>query len=76
MWNIAANGTYEFHSEAGDRAPSQAGTISARGGAWSIQAQNMKWTDTGTYTFQAPGTMIATGKLGTGTWHRVTYKDE
>jgi hypothetical protein len=29
------------------------------------------YTDGGTYTFQAPDRLLATGKLGTGAWHRV-----
>jgi hypothetical protein len=71
VWRIAANGTYEFHSEAGDGAPPQAGTIAAGGGKWSIRALNNGYTDGGTYTFQAPDRLLATGKLGTGAWHRV-----
>jgi hypothetical protein len=66
VWRIAANGTYEFHSEAGDGAAPQAGTVSASNGKWSNG-----WTDGGTYTFQAPNTLLATGKLGTGAWRRV-----
>jgi hypothetical protein len=66
---IASNGTYEFHSEAGDGAPSQAGTFSASGGHWSMHATNGD-TDGGTYKFASPGVWVATGKLGTGTWRK------
>jgi hypothetical protein len=72
IWRIARNGTYEFHSEAGDGAPSQAGTLTAKDGHWTIHAINFDYTDGGTYTFNAPGTLTATGKLGTGSWHRIT----
>src|SRR5580704_4243369 len=71
VWRIAANGTYEFHSEAGDGAAPQAGTIAAGSGKWSIRALNNGYTDGGTYTFQSPDRLLATGKLGTGAWLRV-----
>jgi Domain of unknown function (DUF4189) len=76
VWRIAANGTFESHSEAGDGAPPQAGTISASGGKWSIHALNNGNTDGGTYTFQGPATLVATGKLGTGAWHRVVSRPD
>ena len=41
IWRISPAGTYEFHSEAGDGAPSHAGTISVSGGLWSIHAVNI-----------------------------------
>jgi hypothetical protein len=71
VWRIAANGTYEFHSEAGDGAAPQAGTIAAGSGTWSIRALNNGYTDGGTYTFPSPDRLMATGKLGTGAWVRV-----
>jgi hypothetical protein len=72
VWTISANGTFESHSLALDNAPSLAGTVSFSGGKWSFSALNTPWTDSGTYRFSAPGTMVATGKLGTGTWHKVS----
>ena len=66
IWRITRNGTYEFHSEAGDGAPSHAGSLTAQDGRWTIRALNFPYADGGTYTFQAPGTLVATGKLGTG----------
>jgi hypothetical protein len=75
IWRITRNGTYEFHSEAGDGAPSHAGTLTAKDGHWTIHAINFEYTDGGTYTFQAPGTLMATGKLGTGSWHRITKRE-
>jgi hypothetical protein len=71
VWRIAANGTYEFHSEAIDSAPSQAGTITTNGGKWSIHALNNGWVDGGAYTLQGTDTLVATGKLGTGNWKRL-----
>jgi hypothetical protein len=55
VWTIGPSGTYEFHSEAGDSAPSHAGTISASGGKWSVHALNFSWNDGGGVTlFRLP----------------------
>lgn len=70
IWEIGAHGTYEFHSEAPDGAPPQAGSFSANGGTWSMKATN-GYSDGGTYQFQPPDILVATGKLGTASWHRV-----
>ncbi len=70
VWEIAANGTYEFHSEAADMAPSHAGTFLARGGDWSLHSTD-GYTDSGTYKFLFPDSLVATGRLGTATWHRI-----
>jgi hypothetical protein len=72
VWEIAPNGAYEFHSEAVDGAPSHAGTLTANDGHWTMHALNIEYADSGTYTFNASGTLVATGKLGTGSWHRLT----
>jgi hypothetical protein len=53
LWQLARNGTYEFHSEAGDGTAPHAGTFSAHDGHWSLHATN-GCTDEGTYTFPAP----------------------
>jgi hypothetical protein len=29
------------------------------------------WDDQGTYILQSSGVMVASGKLGTGTWYRI-----
>ena len=73
-WKIASNGTYKFHSAAKDNAPDHAGTISANHGNWVLTATSgiKGYTDQGTYTYEPPGTLIATGKLGPGTWHRAS----
>jgi hypothetical protein len=72
VWTIAANGTFESHTLALDNAPSIAGTVTFSGGKWSFQALNLSNNDGGTYKLTAPGTMVATGKLGTGTWRKVS----
>lgn len=70
VWEIGPHGTYEFHSEAPDGAASHAGTFSAKDGRWSLQATS-GYTDGGAYNFQSPGNLVATGRLGTGMWHRI-----
>jgi hypothetical protein len=73
VWEIAANGTYEFHTEAPDGAPSHAGTFVANGGTWTlVSIAGYVDTDGGTYLMQGLNTMVMTGKLGTGSWHRIT----
>ncbi len=72
IWRVAANGTYEFHSEAIDNTPSNAGTLTAAAGHYALHAITMPWDDTGTYAVQSQGVIVATGKLGTGTWKRIT----
>ena len=45
----------------------------------SARATNLDWDDQGTYVVRASGTIVATGKLGTGTWVRISSnvdKDE
>jgi hypothetical protein len=71
VWRVAPNGTYELHSEAMDNTPSNAGTLSASNGHYTLHAITMTWDDAGTYKVQSPGVVVATGKLGTGTWKRI-----
>jgi hypothetical protein len=71
IWRVAENGIYEFHSEAMDGAPTHAGTLTASQGHYTLHAITLSWGGTGTYTFQGPDTVVATGKLGTGTWRRM-----
>jgi len=66
---IRRDGTYKFHSEARDGAPSHAGTFSAGNGHGSLKATT-GYTDTGFYLFQAPDILIATGKLEAAAWLR------
>lgn len=72
IWRVAGNGTYEFHSEAMDGARTHAGTLTSSKGHYTLHAMNLSWDDAGTYTFDGPDTIVAKGKLGTGTWHRLT----
>ena len=72
VWEIGAHGTYEFHSEAPDLAPTHAGLITAANGKWTLQATaGIADSDGGTYQLPGPDTMVMTGKLGTGTWRRI-----
>src|SRR5208283_3118218 len=64
---VHRDGTYRFHSEAGEGAPPNAGTFSASNGHWSLTSSN-GYTDGGDYVFQAPDIWIATGKLGIAAW--------
>ncbi|MGA7856829.1 MAG: DUF4189 domain-containing protein [Terracidiphilus sp.] len=71
IWRVAANGTYEFHSETDDNAPSNAGTFTANAGHYTLHAISTQWDDVGTYTVRNRNVVVATGKLGTGTWNRI-----
>lgn len=71
IWQIGPDGTYTFHSEAADNVPSHMGTFAANNGHYTMQATNMAGGDAGTYTYQAPGTLVTHGQHGTGTWHRI-----
>ena len=68
VWEIARNGTYKFHSEAGDGVRTHEGTFVASKGRWSLRATN-GFADSGTYQFQGRDTWIATGNWGTAAWH-------
>jgi hypothetical protein len=72
VWEIAANGTYKFHSEALDGAPSHAGVFTATKGQWTLTATTglPGYTDNGQYLFQAPNIWMAKGKLGGAAWTR------
>ena len=67
---ISGSGTYRFHSEAGDGAPSQTGNFSARDGHWSMNATTgiPGYTNSGLYLFQAPNVWMATGRDGGAAW--------
>jgi hypothetical protein len=67
---IGPNGTYTFHSEAADGASPTMGTFTASNGRYIMHATTLTWDDTGTYKYQTSGTLVMTGKLGTGTWQR------
>ena len=64
LWQIAANGTYTFYSEAGDNTPSHNGSFTAANGKYALHSYSMVWDDQGTYTSQAGGNSIVfSGKL-------------
>jgi hypothetical protein len=69
---IMANGTYKFHSEAGDGAPSHTGVLTASKGQWTLAAKTgvPGYTDGGQYLFQTPNIWMAKGKLGGAAWIR------
>jgi hypothetical protein len=69
VWEILRDGTYQFHSEAGDGAPAHAGRFSGSDWHWSLTATN-GYADSGLYLYQAPDILIATGHLGTAAWRR------
>jgi hypothetical protein len=72
IWEIGAGGTYQFHSEAPDLAPTHAGVISAADGKWTLSATaGIADSDGGTYQILGPDKVTMTGKLGTATWRRV-----
>jgi len=76
VWQVGSGGTYELHSEAFDGTPTNVGTVAAGGGHYTLHATNVAWDDSGTYVVSAPGTLTATGKLGTGTWRKISGEDE
>jgi hypothetical protein len=75
LWvlEILRDGTYKFHSDAGDGAPSHTGKFSASNGQWSLTATT-GYTDSGLYLYQAPDIWIATGHLGAAAWRRPVSK--
>jgi hypothetical protein len=72
VWQISANGAYTFHSEAPDTTPTHAGTFTASNGKYTLHATSMQWDDQGTYTMQGSNSVLMIGKLGKGTWQRIT----
>jgi hypothetical protein len=60
--------TNSTHSEAADGVVPHAGAFAAGSGYWWLSASN-GYADGGTYIVQEPDTLIATGRLGTVTWH-------
>jgi hypothetical protein len=71
VWQISANGTYQFHGEALDSTGPHAGIFTASNGKYTLHAINTNWNDQGTYTMQGSAAVSMTGKLGTGTWVRI-----
>ena len=71
VWDIHADGSYDFHAEGPGGAPAHSGTFSANNGQYTLQSTTLAWTDNGTYHLIHGNTLQATGKLGTGLWLRV-----
>jgi hypothetical protein len=71
VWQISANGTYTFHSEAPDNTQPHDGTFTANNGKYTLHSIVSPWDDLGTYTMQGSTATVMTGKLGTGTWYRI-----
>jgi Domain of unknown function (DUF4189) len=70
VWEIGRDGTYTFYSEAPDGAPTHMGTFAAGSGHYSLHSTNIPLDNAGTYRYQAPGTLVLMGPLGTSTWYR------
>jgi hypothetical protein len=68
---VIGNGTYQFHSEARDGTPPNAGAFSASNGHWSLRASN-GYTDGGSYWISSHDFWGATGQHGPAVWHRCT----
>jgi hypothetical protein len=71
VWEIRANGTYAFHAEGPGNVPAHSGTFGAFRGLYVLESTTMAWADTGTYLEPHNDTLTASGKLGTGAWHRI-----
>jgi hypothetical protein len=72
VWNILPDGSYNFHSEGGQPAPSHEGTMTATSGHWTLHVvKGMRnYNDGGAYEVRDT-TAVVTGKLGTGYWKRI-----
>jgi len=67
VFEILPNGTYTFHSEAGDGVAPHTGSFSASNTHWSMRAST-GYADEGTYELQGPDVWFTTGRRGTATW--------
>jgi len=71
VWEIRPNGTYDFHAEGPGATRAHSGTFAASRGHYALNSTTMAWNDVGTYHLTSNASMIANGKLGGATWHRV-----
>ncbi len=74
VWEINENGTYRFHAEGPGAVKPHSGTFAASGGQYVLNSTTIAWNDSGTYEVRDSETLVARGKLGPGTWHRVGGK--
>jgi len=72
VWQVSANGTYTFHSEAPDNTLPHDGTFTANNGKYTLHSIVSAWDDQGTYTIQGSTAVLISEKLGKGTWQRIT----
>ncbi len=73
VWEVRANGTYDFHAEGPGNVPSHHGTFQAAKGKYVLNAANLDWHDTGTYDPPAYTIVrMTSNRLGTGYWTRKT----
>ncbi len=72
VWEIHPDGTYAFHAEGPGDVPAHSGTFAAGNGRYTLRSTTIAWVDSGSYQLIGRDTLSATGKLGTGTWTRVT----
>ncbi|WP_348265118.1 hypothetical protein P8935_11385 [Telmatobacter sp. DSM 110680] len=69
VWEVRANGTYDFHAEGPGNVPSHHGIFQAAHGQYVLKAANLDWQDTGTYDPPAYGIVrMTSSRLGTGYW--------
>ncbi|HEY1725732.1 MAG TPA: hypothetical protein VGF89_09930 [Steroidobacteraceae bacterium] len=74
VWEIRPDGTYKFHAEGPGAVPGHGGTFAAAKGHYSLNSTTLAWNHTGTHQVVSKTTLVATGRLGTGTWQKVQSK--
>jgi hypothetical protein len=72
IWEVRADGTYDFHAEGPGNIPSHRGTFQAANGTYHLNSTTIDWVDQGTYDPPANNLLRMTGRLGTGHWRRAT----
>ena len=75
VMSIQENAAYALHSEANDGVPASIGTFStdADNKRWTLEATNIDWKDSGTYSVLSSSewTAYSVKFRGSGTWRRV-----
>jgi len=74
VWDVHADGTYSFHAEGPGNVPAHGGSFAGFAGHYLLNSTTLSWTDAGTYQLQGDS-MLASGKLGKGTWTRMRAED-
>ena len=70
-WDVRADGTYYFHADGPGSPPAHSGTFRASNGHYTLVSTTLAWNDEGTYQLADKDTMVASGGIGTASWHRV-----